>query len=103
MPNYSPSNGNNLTINHSTAGRELQIPLGMAELERNIESLVKVSEDLSARLNKICQPEPPNEIQVAGGIPGNPPAEFVQALFIQSERVRRACENLENILARLEL
>lgn len=102
--NYSPSNGGYVNAGISSPSRELQMPMSLADLERNVERLMKVSEELSLRLDKICQPESTqmNNI-IEKAVPAMPQAEFVQALFGNSARVRIACERLENLLSRLEL
>lgn len=103
--NYITSNNGGYTATNAGPSRELQMPMSFADLERSIERLMKVSDELSLRLDKVCQPEPPRVMDnsVKDAVPGMPQAEFVQALFGNSARVRIVCERLENLLSRLEL
>lgn len=98
-------NNGSKTISVGAPMRELQMPMSLAELERNIERLMKVTEELEGRLNRICQPEPPqmeNPI-IKDSVPVPPQAEYIQVLFGNSARVRIVCERLETLLSRLEL
>jgi hypothetical protein len=82
--------------------RELKMPLALDLLENNIGRLGKVAEEFSLRLEKVCTPQPPSP-EVMSQPKDVPQSEYVDNLFRKAEQVSRICQNLENILARLDL
>lgn len=90
------------SANAPVASRELQIPAALDELQKEIERAMKVSEDLSMRLEKICTPNLPKP----DGNPNEkdmPRAEYVENLRQKAAKIRKISELLEDVMQRLEL